>query len=196
MPKTASINNPAFIPVYHADKAVVWQNLNCLPRAYIVHGSRVIPGNEERISYILFNQEFDPANTVILEEPPALPADAQGLPQQPGESVEFLRYSDDEIIIKAVLDRQGYLVLSDFNYPGWRVDILNLDTGQSQKRKPLYANNMFRAVALDAGRYSLRFIFDSPSFSLGLRITLVTLALVIISLILLLLKAKKRCRRD
>jgi len=190
MPDTVRINNPVFIPVYHTNKAVVWQNLNCLPRAYIVHGARVIPENEERVSYILFNQEFDPANTVILEEPPALSIDAQGLPQQPGESVEFLKYSDDEITIKAVLNRQGYLVLSDFNYPGWKVEILNLDTSQKQTRIPLYANNIFRAVSLEPGKYSLRFVFDSPSFSLGLRITIVTLALGLISLILLVLKTR------
>jgi len=103
---------------------------------------------------------------------------------------EILKYSHDEVTINAVLKQQGYLVLSDLNYPGWKVEILNLDTSQKQTRSPLYANNIFRAVALEPGRYSLRFVFDSPSFSLGLRITIVTLVLVTISLILLVLKAR------
>jgi hypothetical protein len=190
MPKTEKLNNPNLIPVYNTDNTTVWENLKCLPRAYIVHAAKVIQDQKERIQYILFSKEFDPLSTVILEEPVSKDMATQGLPQQPDESVEFLKYSDDEVIVQALLKQDGYLILSDFNYPGWRVDILNLSTGEHKQVTPLYANHVFRAVGLKGGRYSLRFIFKPQSFYRGCQITVVTIAIVILSLILL--KLRKR----
>lgn len=189
MPKTAKLQNPALIPVYQTQDTAVWQNLKCLPRAYIVHGARVIEDKKDRVSHILFNEKFDPLRTVILEEPVSLNTDDLNLPQQPQESVEFLKYSDDEIIIQAVLKYDGYLVLSDSNYPGWKVEVLNLNTGQRRYTQPLYANHIFRAVGLKAGRYSVRFVFQPQSFYRGLKITILAVVIAALGLIWLRLKS-------
>jgi hypothetical protein len=190
MPKNVKLNNPGLSLAYETGDVKVWQNSKCLPRAYIVHGVKIIGDGKERISNILFDKDFDALSTVILEEDAALNTGIQSLGQQPDEAVEFLKYSNDEVMLQAVLKQDGYLVLSDYNYPGWRVDILNLSTGEHKQVNPLYANHVFRAVGLKGGRYSLRFIFKPQSFYRGCQITVVTIAIVILSLILL--KLRKR----
>jgi hypothetical protein len=192
MPKNQKLSNPDLSIAYQTDDVTVWQNSKCLPRAYIVHGSRVINNPGERISAIVSDEHFDPLSTVILEQDPHLKT-AQSLAQQPGERAEFLKYSDDEVIIGATLNSSGYLVLSDYNYPGWRVQITNLDTGERKYAEPLYANHIFRAVGLEKGRYSVRFIFEPQSFYLGLKISAVTIIIVALGLIWLGLKNKLRC---
>jgi hypothetical protein len=195
MPKTEKLQNPELIPAYQTEDTTVWQNLRCLPRVYIVHGAKIIPDEKERIRYILFNEEFNPLSTVILEENVALNTGIQSLGQQPDEAVKFLKYTNDEIIIQALLKQDGYLILSDFNYPGWRADVLNLETGQIRQVEPFYANNVFRAVGLSSGKYSLRFVFEPASFYFGCRITVLTIIIATVSLILLILKRRRTCQR-
>ncbi len=188
MPKNEKLNNSSLSIAYQADNVTAWLNSGCLPRAYIVHGARTIADRKDRVAEILFDEHFDPLSTVILEEPVAANI-PQSLAQQPGESVEFLKYGDDEVIIRVLLKSDGYLVLSDYNYPGWKAEILNLGTGEHKEIIPLYANYLFRAVALNKGQYSVRFIFEPQSFHAGLKITILTI--IIAGLCLVWLRLKK-----
>jgi hypothetical protein len=195
MSKTEKLQNPDLIPAYQTEDVIIWQNLKAMPRAYIVHGARVIEDEKERISYILFNEQFDPSRTVILERSVSPNADSPNLPQQEGESVKFLKYSDDEIIIQAVLKSDGYLVLSDSNYPGWKADILDLNTGKRTQLEPMYANYLFRAVPLKKGSYLVNFVFRPKSFYVGSIISALTVIAVIISLIFIYRREKAGTKR-
>jgi len=190
MPRNIKLNNPSLSVAYETKDVRVWQNSSYLPRTYIVHGAEIIKDDRDRISTILFDEHFNPLNTVILEDGVALNTNIASLAQQPGEAVEFLKYTNDEVIIQAVLKQDGYLILSDFNYPGWRADILNLNTGECKQVSPLYANHVFRAVGLKSGRYSVRFIFKPQSFYRGLKITILTVIIVALGLIWLRFKPR------
>jgi hypothetical protein len=59
------------------------------------------------------------------------------------------------------MDRPGWLVLADVNYPGWHVTV----DGQPA---PLYtAYALLRAVPLAAGSHTVRFAFQPLSVLLG-----------------------------
>ena len=183
LPKNIKLRNPGLNVAYQTDNVTVWENSKCLARAYIVHGAKIIEGDKESILTILSDEHFDPANTVILEDRAALNTSTESLAQQPDESVEFLKYANDEVLIRAVLKQDGYLVLSDYNYPGWKADILNLKTGQHSRVIPLQADYLFRAVGLKSGEYTVRFIFEPQSFYTGLKISVVTIIIVALALI-------------
>ncbi|MDD5155537.1 MAG: hypothetical protein PHF11_03525 [Candidatus Omnitrophica bacterium] len=191
MPKNVRLNNPDLSPAYETGDIRIWENSGCLPRAYLVHGAKIIKDDKDRIAAILFDKHFDASRTVILEEGVALSTGVEGLAQQPDEAVKFLKYGNNEVVIRALLKRDGYLILSDFNYPGWRVDILNLGTGGRRQVAPLYANHIFRAVALKSGEYSVRFVFRPQTFYTGLKISVFTMFASLAALVLIYLKAKK-----
>jgi uncharacterized membrane protein YfhO len=86
--------------------------------------------------------------------------------------VEITKYTPNEAVIIAVTASPKFLVLSDSYYPGWKVEV----DGKADK---LYtANYVFRAVYLDPGEHTVRFVFDPISFRLGMWISIST-ALII-----------------
>jgi hypothetical protein len=150
--------NPAYRLVHSGD-VKIYQNLNVLPRAFIVHQARVIPDSEAALS-LLRDPIFDPSREVIL---------AQGAEMQAREgrsTVEILAYEPEQIRLEVDLETPGYLVLSDADYPGWVAEIDNQPT-------PIWrADLYFKAVALEPGQHTITFHFRPDSVSLGLGVSL------------------------
>ncbi|MBI3176469.1 MAG: YfhO family protein, partial [Chloroflexi bacterium] len=93
---------------------------------------------------------FDPDSTVILEPDPD-PALARGF------AVQHETFT-------VSLARDGYFLLSDTFYPGWRVRV------DGQPRPLFRADYTFRAVAVPAGTHTVEFEYAPLSFAAGLTI--------------------------
>ena len=65
----------------------------------------------------------------------------------------------------------GYVVLADTNYPGWRATVDGVPA------PILAANGLFRAVLVRDGSHRVSFVYRSRPFQLGAVITAVTAAL-------------------
>jgi hypothetical protein len=178
MPKGEKLHNPVLRVVYETDNAAVWRNPQSLPRTYIVHGVEVMGADKDKILNTLLDKHFDPLSTVILEEEPSVHTGVESLPQQVGESVKVLRYCEDEVVIQAVLQKDGFLVLSDTYYPGWRADVTDTATKKERQVKILQANYLFRAVPLTKGEHIIRFRFRPTSFYIGSLVSALTVLAV------------------
>jgi hypothetical protein len=122
--------------------------------------------NEDRAGLWMRDPSFDPTREVILMDGPGPPPVTGN--ELPGHA-RIARESGSEILIDADAPANGYLVLSDQYYPGWRADIDGVPT-------PIYrANVSVRAVALPAGRHTVRFVYHPSSFFLGVAISLMAL---------------------
>jgi uncharacterized membrane protein YfhO len=78
------------------------------------------------------------------------------------------------------LSADGFLVLSDLYYEGWRAFV---DGVEQEVYKADYA---LRAVQLEAGEHQIEFVFDPMSFRIGLMVSGVSL-LVLVALTAVLL---------
>ena len=107
---------------------------------------------------------FDSDSTVILELDPA-PALARGF------AVQHETFT-------VTLSRDGYFLLSDTFYPGWRVRV------DGQPRPLFRADYTFRAVAVPAGTHTVEFEYAPLSFAVGLTISALA-ALVWVGLLLI-----------
>ena len=171
--------------VVHSGDVKIYENLDSLPRAFAVHRARVL--DDEAAIAAMKDPAFRPEQEVILA-PTTQPLrrDCQ-IPQLgcsdklstagsgdpagalAGDEVEVLSYEPERIVISANLAEEGYLVLTDAYYPGWRALTDGLET-------PIYrANLLFRAVYLPAGQHRVEFIYDPTSFKLGAAISLTAL---------------------
>jgi len=67
------------------------------------------------------------------------------------------------------MDGEGFLILSDVYYPGWKVYVDGIE------EKIYRADYLLRAVHLPPGFHQVRFVYDPMSFKVGLWIILSTL---------------------
>jgi hypothetical protein len=135
-----------FIVRFLSDTVAVWENLNYLPRVFIVHNAESFTRRLE--FYRIQEPSFDPRRVVLLDRGPAL-SDGATTPAQ--DWVEIIDYKPESVRLVAQTDRAGYLVLLDSWYPGWRAFV-------DGREVPVYrANFLFRAIPLEPGEHSIVF---------------------------------------
>jgi len=141
----------------------VYRNEGAMPRAFVVRRAIVVASHEDAWDRI-HQAGFDPARAVVLEG--GQPLDVQG-----GEpaSVQVVRYETNALEIAVDSDAEGYLVLSDPFYPGWRAEL------DGRPVTILRANYAFRAVRIPPGAHRLTMTFRPASWSVGLALSGLTL---------------------
>jgi hypothetical protein len=168
--KTITLDWSKFSLVFDGDPTVnVYRSATPLPRAFMVHRA-VVAANHEDAWARLHQAGFDPAGTVVLEGGQAL--DSQ---EVVSDTVNVVRYEPDALAIDVEAGADGYLVLSDPFYPGWRAEL------DGEPATVLRADYAFRAVAVPAGHHQMVMSFRSGSWNAGLVISVLT-ALAVLSL--------------
>jgi hypothetical protein len=146
---------PGWHRLYSAD-IKIYENDEVLPRAFVVHEAVAFPdswdGTEDALAFMR-RAEFDPARTVVLNgEAPALAAPAT----LPESVARFVEYTPTRVVIEVHAGADGYLLLTDAYYPGWRAR-----SADGEQDYPLYrAAVMFRAVPVTAGEQVIVFEYD------------------------------------
>lgn len=153
--------------VYRGDMRI-YHNMNALPRAFVVRDHKVLH-DRETILAELASDSFDPADYVILEEEPRLPPG--GASASTVESLATIaEYTPNEVTVEAEMSSDGFLVLGDAYYPGWKVFVDGV--GQILYK----ADYLFRGVQLEKGSHVVEFVFDPFSFKIGLCLTVLASA--------------------
>lgn len=123
-------------------------------RAVVLHDVRTVADHEwgtEDALNLMRDPAFDPAETIVLSVP-----DPNGLiPLAPGpqgeDSAQITAYSAEHISVEVTSSAEGYLMLTDAFYPGWRALVNGRPTDI------LRADVMFRAVRVPAGASTVVF---------------------------------------
>jgi len=164
-----------------SDKNVtIYENLSCLPRAFVVHNVRVCSSPEEALSTLL-DPGLELQTDIILEKDPPVGwatrsalGTASAAAAQREAAVEIVNYEPNLVRIRADTPTEGFLFLSDSYYPGWRATI---DGTQAEIYRANYA---FRAVYLNAGSHEIQFAYQPDSFRWGVVISLAALGVTVI----------------
>ncbi len=158
------------VPVFDGDPDInIYLNQDALARVLFVGQATVVPNHDTAWETIRAN-DFNPAATVVLEDPSApLPPRSPAPPPQSASTLSILRYDLHTVTIAVETDQPGYLVLPDAYYPGWRATL------DSQPTPIWRANYAFRAVYVPAGKHTVQFVFDPLIWKVGLVVSGVTL---------------------
>lgn len=101
-------------------------------------------------------------------------AGCEPAPELPPGRVMQAEYTSGSVTISVVMDRDGWLVLADTDYPGWEAAV-------DDEVVPIYrANLMFRAVQVDAGAHTVRFDYVPAWLTPGLLASLVSLVILLL----------------
>jgi hypothetical protein len=153
----------------------VLRNRKCFPRAWVVHQVE-LDGETAGAN----DRGGDPRHVARADAGTraALSPFRSGGVAGPSESATILRHGPQRVELEAVLDRPGLVILSDVDYPGWR---LTIDGAAA----PIYrVNRLMRGAAVPAGRHRLVYRYDPASFRLGSALTvtgLATLAVLVLA---------------
>ena len=177
---TQEIPNQGYRLVYQGELRV-YENLDALPRAFVVPCADVVPPEEMEFAL----RSLNPRQKVLLESEAgeAWQAGEAQADQCDLEAATITSYAPNEIFIQTSVKQPSWLVLADSYFPGWkayaRVSALsstNLpapsEAENSEVELTIYrVNGNFRGVYLQAGDWTVRFKYTPMSFKLGLYIS-------------------------
>ncbi|MCS7071968.1 MAG: YfhO family protein, partial [Anaerolinea sp.] len=135
-------------------------------RAWIV-GTACWHPNDADVVASLSAPDFDPARRVHLSGIGACPLDAEAIPAQ----VTVMHEDGDSLDLAVSAEREGWLVLADTAYPGWKAYVNGALTPIER------ANLAFRAVQIPAGESVVRFVYEPDWLALALVITVLSWAI-------------------
>ncbi len=187
--RTVLLSTSGHFRLVHSGDVKIYENLDNLPRAFVVHDVRVI-GDDAAAIDAMRQPDFDPARTVILPAPDASvtsvrPAGDAAAPRG-GDRAEVDTYEPERVVINTQSAADGYLVLADSYYPCWEATV-------DGKTTPiLRANLMFRAVELPAGEHRVEFFYRPHVIRIGAEISGATALLLIVVGIGLAIRRKRR----
>jgi hypothetical protein len=161
----------------HSGDVKVYENLDVLPRAIVVHRAQVADDDETALA-LMQDPAFDPTTSVVLAAETSPPRLASSHPVTDDDTVSIVSYEPERVVVKANLTQEGYLVLSDTHYPGWHVDV------DSQASRLHRANLLFRAVYLPAGDHTVEFRFQPQSWRIGAIVSALTALLTVLGLLI------------
>ena len=163
-----------FREVWSDGNASLFENLTCLPRAFLVPqtNTETIPSEEAQLARLKENS-FDPEQRVIL--PAGLePSDIKD--NIPGPH-ELVKYSEGMNWVRLQLNAAtpSVLVLSQIHYPGWRVYV---DGKRAPLLRPDYA---LMGTIVNGGTHDVEFRFLPMTFFVGAMISLASVLLAAVS---------------
>ncbi len=146
-----------------ANKSLIYENKNMLPRAFFVNNILVEP-DKAKIFSILNSDSFHPGETAILEKNIKSPIGVRD-----SSWIRVINYKTNRIEIKAYADKPSQLVLSETYYPhGWRAFI---DGNETEIYK---TNYILRSVQFPEGEHTVEFVFEPKEYQLGIWVTTIS----------------------
>lgn len=167
----AQIGSPKFQKIGESN---LFLNKSAFPRVFTTYSYRVfstkdemftvmakdMTGEEMRRSVFLYNR------VIGFNNPGILP------PVEPEASIR--EYKLKKVTIDVNMAADGFLVLSDPWFPGWKAFI------DGRKTRLYQAYNVLRSVRVPQGRHEVVFSYEPLSFKVGLTISLVTIIVLLV----------------
>ena len=163
----------------HGGKVKIYENLEVLPRAYLVPKAIMLKDNEEVLK-ALQEVNFNPRESILITEGEYEKARNDFIKGEEGLSIDVfsgkvktLKYSPNQVEMETEGNDSSYLVLADNYYPGWKVYV------NGNEKNILRVNYNLRGVILPRGENRVQFSYVPLSFKIGVSISLLTLLSII-----------------
>ncbi len=161
--KHEPLNVPGLPVVYDGPDAKIYANPDALPRTWLVTGQTVVQTGGEALAAI-GAANFDARREVITEHRLAGISSGPGA-GSPGQA-RITQYTPQRVTITTRASRASLLILSDNDYPGWKVTV-------NGRTEPIHrVDFLLRGVAVPAGVDHVVFTYDSRTFRVAWMVSL------------------------
>jgi hypothetical protein len=152
--------------------ATLYENVDSLPRAWVVHETVVSPDDRAALQLIDGGRVEPGRAAVVRRELPGL------APKRGAERVTVAEYRADRIRVDAELSSPGLLMLGELDYPAWKVEV------DGRPSAVVRANGALRAVRVPEGGHTVVWYFDSTPTRLGFALTGLGLVVLAVAFVL------------
>jgi membrane protein YfhO len=168
-PHDPPVKLPGLRVAYDGPDARIYSNERALPRTFLVSSQKVVDGGDAALAATTA-PGFDGRRVAVTEK--AVPGLAQAPTGADPGSARFVHYGDERVEIEAKATGRSLLVLTDVDYPGWKVKV---DGKPADVQRVDY---LLRGVAVPAGTHTVEFSYRPLSFTIGWIVSLLGLAAV------------------
>lgn len=159
-------------PDYSAGGVKVLKVNSYLPRIHAVPRMRVL--QPDTLLKEIRKESFDPGREVLLEEAPAEAFSSPSVDLR----IEAMQRAADTIQFSADMSADGYLVIAENYFPGWRATV------DGKEQNLLAANYVQQCLPLRSGKHRIHLEFRPAYYTMSLFISLVSAVLVLLSALL------------
>jgi hypothetical protein len=153
--------------VYSDGERKVFERKKFTPRVFVP--SAVLPAEK---ADFLEGSDFDAGKAAVLYGADSL---LKRTNQSGKGTAKITNYTPNEITVRTEMQKDGFVVLSEIFYPGWKAYV------DGESSQVYQANKLLRAVFVPKGKHKVRFSFQPSTYAWGLRIagfTWLTIALI------------------
>lgn len=145
-----SIEESLYKKVFETPEWVVYENRNCLPRAFTVSKLQPVRDMQE-VKFLFETFQINPSETALVSED-----DLKKIGRR-----EFVKgttiieqYDTNRIVVRTnVVGGSGFLVLSDQYFPGWKAFV-------DGKETPIYkVHEIIRGIVIPEGEHKVEFVY-------------------------------------
>lgn len=147
---------PGAYRLAHSGDVKVYENLDVLPRAFLVTGWEYAADVDAAVARMA-DPAFDPAVTAIVTGA----GEAQATRPGAQLAAAVTAYTAERIAISAQTDGDALLVIADAAYPGWQATVNGAPAPIAT------VNGMFRGVFLPAGSHTVELTFHQGGLRTG-----------------------------
>jgi hypothetical protein len=168
------------------DDILIYENLESLPRAFIVHDYEVVDKDEKMLERLKSASRYEFSQKVFLERKPQHLQKPDKVVSGHNNKVELMDKKPGAEIYRVRTDKRGILFVSDQYYPGFKAFVRDVE-------KPiLQANYCFRSVEVPAGTSIVKFLYVPASFRIGLFATVSSIMFMLFALIIIIQTNKNK----
>ncbi len=166
------LDNLEYVYYDRKQKQTVYLNKTYLPRAWFVNNTELITNNKA-IWKKLNDPEFSPAQTAIVEKDiPATYAPTEF-------SITPAEFALHDLKFNVTTDTTSFLTISEIYYPaGWKAYI------DGEETEIFAANYILRGVVVPKGEHVLEMKFESKTYLLSLKLSIIGLVLAVLIFII------------
>jgi hypothetical protein len=147
---------PGQYRLIHSGDVKIYENLDVLPRAFLVGEWQWTTDTEEAVAEMA-RPEFNPRQKAVL-----IGAGGERESTKPITGrVEIREYRLDSVTMMVETDTEALLILADAHYPGWQATI------EGEPATIYQADGLFRGVFVPAGENEIVFSLVSSAFETG-----------------------------
>ncbi len=170
-------------------KINIAKNSKYFSRIFIVEKATIL-NNKTEIFEKLFSEEFDPFSEIIIEDRNGLTKNLAFEKDEIKYEIKTISYTTNKIKLHSISDSNGFLVLSDTYYPGWKAYVDGRET-------VIYKTDyILRSIFLEKGKHNVEFVYAPITFKIGYITTLSTIGvLIVVGILKYCTYSRKRCQQ-
>lgn len=167
------LNDNSLTLVVSHNGANLFRNNDYMTRAFFL--PKTILTEKENVLSILSGEKFEQKRYAVILKNDSIGENIGAGDYKP---LNIIKYSPNKVVIEDKLASDGFVILSDVNYPGWKVYV------DGDEAKLVDADYLLKGVFVSKGMHKIDFVYNPKTYKIGLYLSLASLFTTILIILI------------